>query len=82
MDHHRQTRETVKSLFDEPRLLSYITIFRDGLWPGGQLRTAEPTRTAEARLKTKEEANRKLSALIPGTVTTQLDRTSRERDSK
>lgn len=46
--------------------MSYITMLRDGLWPGGQLKAAGSVRTAEERLRSRDEANRKLSALIPG----------------
>lgn len=51
---------------DEPHLMSYIQIFREGLWPGGQLKPPSTPRTAEERLHTRDDANRKLSALIPG----------------
>ncbi len=46
--------------------MSYIGIFRDSLWEGGQLKAKGPSRTAEEKLRTRDDANRKLSALIPG----------------
>lgn len=46
--------------------MSYVNIFRDSLWPGGQLKPSGVPRTAEERLRTRDEANRKLSALVPG----------------
>lgn len=63
---NRKLRETAKGLLDEPHLISYINIFRDSMWPGGQLKSSNTPRTAEERLRTREEANRKLSALMPG----------------
>jgi hypothetical protein len=48
--------------------MTYITTFRDGLWPGGKLADVAPPRTVDEKLRTKEEANRKLSALVPGRV--------------
>jgi hypothetical protein len=62
----RKLRETVSSLFTDTRLLSYIKSFRDGLWPGGQLKPPSVPRTAEEKVRTRDDANRKLSALIPG----------------
>lgn len=57
----------MKMFTDEPHLMSYIQIFREGLWPTGQLKPPGAPRTAEERLRTRDDANRKLSALIPGT---------------
>ena len=63
----RKIRETLKAYLDEPHLVDYIGKFKDGLWPGGQLKPPSPPRTAEEKLRTRDEANRKLSALMPGT---------------
>ena len=62
----RKLRETMKSMVDEPHLMSYITLFKDSMWQSGQLRSGGPPRTAEEKLRTRDDANRKLSALIPG----------------
>ncbi|THG97441.1 hypothetical protein EW026_g4562 [Hermanssonia centrifuga] len=62
----RKLRETVRGLLNETHLMSYIGIFRDSLWEGGQLKAKGPPRTAEEKLRTRDDANRKLSALIPG----------------
>ena len=64
----RKLREILKSLTDETKIMTYVTTFRDGLWPGGKLADAAPPRTMDEKLRTKEEANRKLSALVPGKV--------------
>lgn len=47
--------------------MSFINLFRDSLWPGGQLKAASVARTPEDKARTRDEANRKLSALVPGT---------------
>ena len=54
-------------MLDEPHLMSYVQIFRDALWENGQLKPSGPPRSAEEKLRTRDDANRKLSALIPGT---------------
>jgi hypothetical protein len=60
-------RENVKFIFGETRIMSFINLFRDSLWPGGQLKAANASRTPEEKARTRDEANRKLSALVPGT---------------
>jgi hypothetical protein len=45
----------------------FLNAFRDGLWPEGKLKSASIPRSAEEKLNTRDEANRKLSALMPGT---------------
>lgn len=62
----RKLREMVTSFLDETRVMSYIDIFRESMWPGGQLKAGGPPRSAEEKLRTRDDANRKLSALIPG----------------
>ena len=46
--------------------MAFITMFRDGLWPGGKLKAPSPPRTADEKSRTRDEANRKLSSLVPG----------------
>lgn len=63
---HSKIRENVRTLLDEARILPFIKIFRDQLWPGGKLRTSAMPRTSEEKIRTRDEANRKLSSLVPG----------------
>jgi sorting nexin-25 len=46
--------------------MSIVNLLKDGLWPGGHLKTENVVRTQEEKLRTRDEANRKLSALMPG----------------
>jgi len=46
--------------------MSYISLLRDNLWPGGKLRPPGLPRTTEEKIRTRDEANRKLSSLVPG----------------
>ena len=62
----RKLRENVRILFVPAKLLSYLTTLRDNLWPQGKLKPPSVPRTAEEKLRTKDEANRKLSSLVPG----------------
>jgi len=56
----------MKSLLEETRILYFIGLFRDGLWSGGELRPPSSPRSAEEKQRTRDEANRKLSSLVPG----------------
>lgn len=70
----RKLRETVKSFLDETHLMGFINIFREGLWPGGNVKPPSVPRTVEEKLHTRDEANRKLSALMPGVYTVKIRR--------
>lgn len=43
-------------------------MLRENLWPGGKLREPSQPRTAEEKLRSRDGANRKLSALVPGSI--------------
>lgn len=62
----RKLRENARMLLAPPKLTSYLNIFRDNLWPGGIAKPSVAPRTTEEKLKTRDEANRKLSSLVPG----------------
>ena len=62
----RKFRETITGLLDEPHLISYVNIFKEALWADGRLKQPGPPRSAEEKLRTRNDANKKLSALIPG----------------
>ncbi|KAI0046622.1 PhoX domain-containing protein [Auriscalpium vulgare] len=62
----RKLRETVSYLTDEPHIMNFINMFRDALWSGGQLRTQSTSRSPEEKLRARDDANRMLSALMPG----------------
>jgi sorting nexin-25 len=62
----RKIRENIKASLDEARVLPFVKMFRDELWPGGKLKPTSTPRTSEEKIRTRDEANRKLSSLVPG----------------
>ncbi|KAF9041811.1 PhoX domain-containing protein [Hymenopellis radicata] len=78
----RKIRETVKSLLEAPRLLTYLDIFRNGLWPGGRLKPPGIPRTADEKMKTRDEANRKLSSLFPDLAANMIGRSNARRGAR
>ncbi|KAG8818694.1 Intermediate filament protein, partial [Serendipita sp. 399] len=61
----RKLREIMKSNTDETHLMQYTGIFRHALWPDGNLKPPSIPRSAEEKARTREEANRKLTTLMP-----------------
>ncbi|KAF9469831.1 PhoX domain-containing protein [Collybia nuda] len=78
----RKLRENVKALLDETRVLAFIKIFRDGLWPGGKLKSSTPSRTPDEKLRTRDEANRKLSSLVPDLAANMIGRSNARRGAR
>lgn len=62
----RKVRESIKAYLDEPHVLSYLNIFKDGMWPNGRLKPPSAPRIVDEKARTRDEANRKLSTLLPG----------------
>jgi sorting nexin-25 len=62
-------REVVKGNTDETHLMQYVGLFRQALWPGGNLKPPGTPRTLDEKSKTRDDANRKLTTLMPGTLT-------------
>ncbi|KAI0360953.1 hypothetical protein OH77DRAFT_1417128 [Trametes cingulata] len=78
----RKLRETVKSFLDEPHLMTFINTFRENMWPGGSLKPPSVPRTVEEKLHTRDEANRKLSALMPDLVANMIGRSNARRGAR
>ncbi|KAF8236783.1 PhoX domain-containing protein [Tricholoma matsutake] len=78
----RKIRENVRTLLDEARILPFIKIFRDQLWPGGKLRTSAMPRTSEEKIRTRDEANRKLSSLVPDLAANMIGRSNARRGAR
>ncbi|KAF9479444.1 PhoX domain-containing protein [Pholiota conissans] len=78
----RKIRENVKFLLSESRLLSYIALLRENLWPGGKLRPPGPPRSAEEKIRTRDDANRKLSSLVPDLAANMIGRSNARRGAR
>ncbi|CAL1295036.1 unnamed protein product [Larinioides sclopetarius] len=55
---NRQLRETVGCILSEPMLLYYLQMFRDTMWPSGELAPKAEDRTKEQKRITKISAKR------------------------
>ena len=56
----------MKGFWEESKVITYLNLLKENLWPEGKLRSNQSPRTTEERLRTRDEANRKLSSLVPG----------------
>lgn len=68
----RKLRDNVKILLQEEAVLKYVTLLREGLWPGGRSMTGakdgeggKKPRTAAEKAKTRTEASLMLATLVP-----------------
>lgn len=78
----RRVRENVKELLRETRVMSFVNLFRDALWPGGKLKPPGVPRSAEEKIRTRDEANRKLSSLVPDLAANMIGRTNARRGAR
>ncbi|KAF8846095.1 PhoX domain-containing protein [Paxillus ammoniavirescens] len=78
----RKIRQSMKSLFEESRILPLLAMLRDNLWPGGKLKTPSQPRTAEEKHRSRDEANRKLSALVPDLAANMIGRSNARRGAR
>ncbi|KAF5352451.1 hypothetical protein D9756_005902 [Leucocoprinus leucothites] len=78
----RKIRDTVKGLLEEPRIINYLDLLRDSIWPDGKLKGYQPPRTTEEKLRTRDEANRKLSSLVPDLAANMIGRTNARRGAR
>jgi len=78
----RKFRDTVKAYLDESHLMTYINIFKDGLWPGGKLKPSGSPRTAEEKARSRDDANRKLSTLLPDVAANMMGRSNARRGAR
>ena len=61
----RKVREMTKAFFSESSITKYISLLKDTVWPGGEIRKEFPIRTDAEKAKTKIEANVMLATLVP-----------------
>ncbi|KAH7930927.1 hypothetical protein BV22DRAFT_1027684 [Leucogyrophana mollusca] len=78
----RKIRQSIRSLFEESRIMPVITMLRDTLWPGGKLKQTAQPRTSEEKLRSRDEANRKLSALVPDLAANMIGRSNARRGAR
>ncbi|KAJ7070757.1 PhoX domain-containing protein [Mycena amicta] len=78
----RKIKEYVKIFLEESRVMPLVNVFRNGLWPGGKLKPPSVPRTADEKVKTRDEANRKLSSLVPDLAANMIGRSNARRGAR
>ncbi|KAG8972070.1 Intermediate filament protein [Tulasnella sp. 425] len=78
----RKLKEVAKAYLDEPHLLQYVDAFKNIMWPGGSLKGPSEPRTAEEKIRTRDEANRKLSTLMPDLAANMIGRSNARRGAR
>ncbi|KIO31779.1 hypothetical protein M407DRAFT_19292 [Tulasnella calospora MUT 4182] len=78
----RKSKEVAKAYLDESHLLQYVNTFKNIMWPGGSLKGPSEPRTAEEKIRTRDEANRKLSTLMPDLAANMIGRSNARRGAR
>jgi len=61
----RKVRENFRTLLAEEKVVSYLDVARETMWPGGKMRQGGAPRTAAERERTRKEAEVLLGMLVP-----------------
>ncbi|KAI1380352.1 PXA domain-containing protein [Hypoxylon crocopeplum] len=61
----RKVRDNFKVLVQEDAVLKYISLLRDSMWPGGQIKRNKQARTTAEKARTRREASLMLATLVP-----------------
>jgi sorting nexin-25 len=67
-----ELQDLMKWIVSEPMLVHYIEVFKESMWPGGQLGEPNIDRMDEEKEKTKEEAKDRFMKCAPQTLQTLL----------
>jgi len=78
----RKFRDNLATYLDDSHLWSYLKLIMHTMWPGGQQRSPPPIRTQEQKSKTCDDAQRKLSTLMPDLVANMIGRSNARRGAK
>jgi len=62
--------------------MTFIDTFKNGLWPDGKLKPPDVPRTLDDKERTRDEANRKLSALMPDLAANMIGRSNARRGAR
>ncbi len=78
----RKVRENVKGLLSEEGIIKYISLLRDSMWPGGQLKRNGKPRTTAEKSKSRTEASLMLATLIPDLAASVVGRVNAQAASR
>ncbi|KAF8330752.1 PXA domain-containing protein [Cantharellus anzutake] len=78
----RKLRDNLATCLDDSHLWSYVKLLRDTLWPGDQWRSPPPLRTQEDKAKTRDDAQQKLSTLMPALASNMIGRSNARRGAR
>ena len=78
----RKVRENVKGLLSEEAIIKYISLLRDSMWPGGQLKRNGKPRTTAEKSKSRTEASLMLATLVPDLAASVVGRVNAQAASR
>ncbi|KAE9377152.1 hypothetical protein N431DRAFT_555406 [Stipitochalara longipes BDJ] len=78
----RKVRENVKGFLSEEAIIRYISLLRDSMWPGGQLKRNGKPRTSAEKSKSRTEASLMLATLVPDLAASVVGRVNAQAASR
>jgi len=78
----RKVRENVKGFLSEEAIIRYISLLRDSMWPGGQLKRNGKPRTPAEKSKSRTEASLMLATLVPDLAASVVGRVNAQAASR
>lgn len=78
----RKVRDNIKGLLQEEAMIKYISLLKDSMWPGGQLKRDAKPRSASDKSKSRTEASLMLATLIPDLAASVVGRVNAQAASR
>ncbi|KAG9239447.1 PXA domain-containing protein [Amylocarpus encephaloides] len=78
----RKVRDNVKGIISEEAVIKYVSLLKDSMWPGGQLKRDGKPRSAAEKGKSRTEASLMLATLIPDLAASVVGRVNAQAASR
>lgn len=78
----RKVRENVKGFVSDEAIVKYVSLLKDSMWPGGQLKLDSTPRSAIQKSKTRTEASLMLATLVPDLAASVVGRVNAQAASR
>ena len=78
----RKVRDNIKQLVHDDSIIKYVSLLKDLMWPGGQLKRDSKPRSASEKSKSRTEASLMLATLIPDLAASVVGRANAQAASR
>jgi sorting nexin-25 len=78
----RKVRDNVKGIVSEEAIIKYVSLLKDSMWPGGQIKRDGKPRMEAEKAKSRTEASLMLATLIPDLAASVVGRVNAQAASR